>query len=186
MWGSMVTRFDSVLKAIRKSTKTFEAEARLAHDVVAARHRTKVESALPFVADGRQAITTYFSAPFNRNEKFYGRREVLISLHEILTVPHRQNSCSIHGIGGLGKSQLAIEYAYSNFYRDNGYKYVFWLQSQNDGTLMESFGEIPRLLELVPATSTDTLRNVDIARHWLCNSEYRVKSPCGSMILTCI
>lgn len=84
--------------------------------------------------------------PFERNPYFTGREEILKQLHDAFT----KNSATsrmqaICGLGGLGKSQIAIEYAYRH--RDI-YPHVFWVRADSQLALSTVFVEIARLLDL--------------------------------------
>ena len=77
-----------------------------------------------------------FELPFQKNKKFTGREEQLNQISEFL---NEQNTLAITntiniqtqaiaGLGGVGKTQLAIEYAYRE---KNKYKVVWFLSGQN-------------------------------------------------------
>lgn len=73
-----------------------------------------------------------FSVPFRHNENFVGREEELKQLHKALqkrkTVGVRP--AMLTGLGGIGKTQLAIEYAYryQSYYPDG----VYWVNAASD------------------------------------------------------
>lgn len=105
------------------------------------------------------------------NESFYGRGQDILKLHECLSVDG--DICVIHGVGGIGKTLTAVEYAYR--YRDE-YDCVFWLQADTTPGLAESYGEIAHALGLVHGDE-DQAQIVDLSRHWMDNtSEYSLKS----------
>lgn len=61
-----------------------------------------------------------------------------------LNQEHRTQKCLVlGGMGGIGKTQLAIAYAES---RSGSYSSVFWLNSASEATLKESFRSIARLV----------------------------------------
>ena len=69
---------------------------------------------------------------------FVGRASNLASIEQVLlpiTGPERK-VVVLHGLGGMGKSQLAIEYAKQH--RDD-YTAVFWLNAKTEDTLKRSF-----------------------------------------------
>ncbi|KAI9710040.1 MAG: hypothetical protein M1828_002228 [Chrysothrix sp. TS-e1954] len=167
-WSKMSHLFDSTIEEIRKKTLEFEAEATLAHRKVGAQHRAKLEDALPWLGKGVSIPEQRFSVPFQRNSKFYGREEALNKLCTNLQTPDQQNSCAVVGTGGLGKTQLAVEYCYRASKHAGAYDYVFWIQAQNEGMLTDTFSAIAQHLNLTPYASNDTLLQIDMARRWLC------------------
>ncbi|KAF4222147.1 hypothetical protein CNMCM5878_006742 [Aspergillus fumigatiaffinis] len=50
--------------------------------------------------------------PFPRNQCFVGRDEQLDKLEEMLSSPSRQHKVAVTGLGGVGKTQVALEIAY--------------------------------------------------------------------------
>lgn len=79
-----------------------------------------------------------------RNPNFTGREDLLASLHEQLTskvtavLPH-----ALHGLGGVGKTQLAVEYVYQ--YASH-YDLVWWIPSEQTSQIRESMIALaPRL-----------------------------------------
>ena len=78
-------------------------------------------------------------------EYFVGRASNLLSIESVLlpvTAPERK-VVVLHGLGGIGKSQLAIEYAKQH--RDD-YTAVFWLNAKTEDTLKRSFVDGARRL----------------------------------------
>lgn len=114
--------------------------------------------------------------PFQQNPRFLGRDEVLQDLHKKIkmnenTDMSRQRSCVIHGMGGVGKTQTALEYTYR--YRHE-YSYIFWVRAETGLDLATSFGNIAQ--ELMPSSAgADQGRNMELVRNWLVKSEY----PCA-------
>ncbi len=71
-----------------------------------------------------------FTVPFPRNERFVGREAELAELHRLLG--ERQGAigitpAGISGMGGIGKTQLAVEYAYRTHDAYPGG--VFWINA---------------------------------------------------------
>ena len=58
---------------------------------------------------------------------------------------------AITGLGGMGKTQVAIEFCYRN---SHGYLYVFWVHSDTETMIHSSFRNIANLLNL-PISNTD-------------------------------
>lgn len=75
-----------------------------------------------------------------RNVRFTGRDDLLNSVQERLMDAERGAAvCALVGMSGIGKSQLAAEYAH-RFSSD--YDVVWWVNSDLRGTQRERFGEL--------------------------------------------
>ncbi|WP_240139173.1 FxSxx-COOH system tetratricopeptide repeat protein [Streptomyces sp. MUM 178J] len=90
-----------------------------------------------------------------RNPNFTGRTELLELLDERLAqgtttvLPQ-----AIHGMGGVGKTQLAIEYAYRH---QGAYDIVWWIPAERPGQIGQS------LVELAQRLGLETSREANIA-----------------------
>ncbi len=73
-----------------------------------------------------------FTVPYPHNEFFTGREAVLTQLHDTLgqtgTAALSQTQ-AIHGLGGVGKTQTAVEYAYCYYQHPSGYDWVLWVNA---------------------------------------------------------
>ncbi|MBH1933614.1 tetratricopeptide repeat protein [Streptomyces sp. AV19] len=75
-----------------------------------------------------------------RNRRFTGRDDLLNRLQEQLTeAEHGTAVCALLGMSGIGKTQMAAEYAH-RFSSD--YDVVWWVNSDTRGTQRERFGEL--------------------------------------------
>ncbi|EPE35963.1 TPR-like protein [Glarea lozoyensis ATCC 20868] len=73
-------------------------------------------------------------------EGFVGREGELEEIRQSL-VGEGKKRVVLHGLGGIGKTQLSIEYA--KRFKDS-YSAIFWLDVRDDDTLKESFGRVAR------------------------------------------
>lgn len=83
----------------------------------------------------------------SRNPHFIGRDEQLSLLHAALSAD-RQTAVlpqAIHGMGGIGKTQLAIEYAY-RYGREMDL--VWWIPAEQESQIQGSFRKLARRLGL--------------------------------------
>ncbi len=105
--------------------------------------------------------------PYRRNPFFTGREDVLNRLHEHFTrakTAALTQPPAITGLGGIGKTQVAIEYAYRH---KDAYHYVFWVNAATRETLIEGFLTIARLLALPAKDEQDQRMAVAAVQHWL-------------------
>ena len=83
-----------------------------------------------------------FMIPYQKNEHFTGRQSLLARLCEKLCVPlakqynHRVALC---GLGGVGKTQLALEYVYTHKALHDR---VYWVSGADQTSLLSGFQEI--------------------------------------------
>ncbi len=85
------------------------------------------------------AITPHWNVPYTRNPFFTGREELLEQLREMLHVEKTAaivQSFSLSGLGGIGKTQTAIEYAYRHYQE---YSALFWVSAEAAETLIANF-----------------------------------------------
>ncbi|KAJ6178143.1 hypothetical protein N7519_008604 [Penicillium mononematosum] len=77
--------------------------------------------------------------PFLRNDRFTGRTDLLLHAHRYFKeecTPSQQCVFALHGPGGIGKTQIAVEYAYR--YMDS-YTSVFWIDGSSVPAIRRSF-----------------------------------------------
>jgi tetratricopeptide (TPR) repeat protein/MinD-like ATPase involved in chromosome partitioning or flagellar assembly len=102
--------------------------------------------------------------PFNvppRTPFFTGREQVLRQLHASLTNGGTQ---AIYGLGGIGKTHTAIEYAHRH--RDD-YRAVLWVNAGTRDALVSDFVAIARLLDLPERDVQDRNLIVGSVRRWM-------------------
>ena len=110
-----------------------------------------------------------WNIPYRRNPFFTGREDLLKQLHEYFTQAKTAaltQPPAITGLGGIGKTQVAVEYAYR--YKDT-YHDVFWVNATSRETLIEGFVTIARLLALPAKDEQDQTIIVAAVQQWLTN-----------------
>ncbi|KAB8240063.1 purine and uridine phosphorylase [Aspergillus flavus] len=65
--------------------------------------------------------------PFGRNPRFVGREEEITRTEELIVQQDGPGKVAICGLGGVGKTQIALELAYRMRKRDPEYS-IFWIQ----------------------------------------------------------
>jgi len=108
-----------------------------------------------------------WNIPYQRNLFFTGREDVLKRLHDALTTGEATaltQPQAISGLGGIGKTQTAIEYAYR--YRSN-YQAILWVKADSPETLVSDFVTIADLMKLAEKQEQDQNRIVAGVKRWL-------------------
>jgi tetratricopeptide (TPR) repeat protein/tRNA A-37 threonylcarbamoyl transferase component Bud32 len=104
--------------------------------------------------------------PLGRNPNFTGREDSLRQIAESVSESHLLAVVALHGLGGVGKTQLAVEYAYR--YSDR-YRLVAWIRAEEPETLAADYCAIGTPLEF-PDTRDERAR-IEAVRSWLERNE---------------
>ncbi|KAJ5813425.1 uncharacterized protein N7503_000175 [Penicillium pulvis] len=107
------------------------------------------------------------TVPFKRDADFVSRDQLLGQIHEKGLIPGSR--IALVGLGGVGKSQLAIEYSY-RVRSESPETWVFWVHASNAARFEQSFRDIA---EQVKIPNRQDLK-IDIFRlveNWLRNEK---------------
>jgi tetratricopeptide (TPR) repeat protein len=144
-----------------------------AHEVLLAgingkRAKTSTPSPFPDIPVKPMAPTPSFpgkwpllwTIPATRNPYFTGRETILQSLRDQLVKGNTTAlTQAISGLGGIGKTQTAIEYAYRN---QQQYRYILWIGAATHESLLADLSLMADLLE-VPGRDAQNQQNTAIA-----------------------
>ena len=110
------------------------------------------------------ALPDIWNVPHLRNPNFTGRDALLAELHAALTSGRAAAvTQAISGLGGVGKTQLAAEYAYRSAHE---YSVVWWVRAEDPATALSDYVDLARRLGL--KTPEETGRAiVSAVRDWL-------------------
>ncbi len=99
---------------------------------------------LPSLSTKDEEAERFWNVPNNRNPHFTGRERVLELLARALDGNDAETRSQVlHGVGGVGKTQVAVEYAYRH--RDQ-HELVWWLPAQDDAALAVAVARMVRTL----------------------------------------
>ena len=119
-----------------------------------------------------------WNVPYRRNPHFTGRDDLLNRIQQQLTPPQQSDSTqarsvaltqpqAIKGLGGIGKTQVALEYAYRSR-EQNRYTHTFWINAATEETVITSFMEIAELLPLFSEKDeADQQKLMEAIKRWL-------------------
>ena len=113
------------------------------------------------------ALSPHWLMPYQRNPFFTGRDSVLQQLHDALAHEHSaiiSQSYALSGLGGIGKTQTAIEYAYRYA---NEYAGIFWIRAETNESIVSSFVAIAELLNLPEKQDKEQDRVITAVTRWL-------------------
>lgn len=111
--------------------------------------------------------TSIVHIPYLRNLYFTGREEELTAVRNALL---RQSAAAltqrqaISGLGGIGKTQIAIEYAYRYA---NTYEALFWVHADSSDLLISDYLIMATLLNLPEMNQQDQREIVRAVKRWL-------------------
>ncbi len=117
------------------------------------------------------SLPPMWNVPFRRNPFFTGREALLAYLHDQLINTKSAaltQAQAIRGLGGIGKTQTAIEYAYRH--RD-AYRYVLWVNATTRDTILTSFLELAVRLNLPEREEQDQNRIVAAVTAWFTTND---------------
>jgi len=137
------------------------------------RMKPSVKSAFP--GDIRRSVTEQprfpgalpptWNVPHNRNPNFTGREEHLAKLKTKLSSGKPAAlTQAIHGLGGVGKTQLALEYAYRSMAE---YDIVWWVRSEETATLAADYASLAKALDLPEKDDADQKLIIQAVKQWL-------------------
>ncbi|MEA2045650.1 MAG: FxSxx-COOH system tetratricopeptide repeat protein [Euryarchaeota archaeon] len=115
------------------------------------------------------ALPPVWKVPLLRNPNFTGRESLL---KDILTALNSGQPAAltqiITGLGGVGKTQLALEYTYCNM---ADYDVVWWVRAEEPATLNEDYASLAVPLRLPQKDQEDMKVKVEAVQNWLGQNE---------------
>jgi hypothetical protein len=106
-----------------------------------------------------------WNVPFRRNPDFTGRDQILASLAEQLGRGTAAVTQALQGGGGVGKTALAVEYAYRH---RSGFDTVWWVRAQEPASLVSDYAALAGALDLPAADEADQqVVAAAVVRSWL-------------------
>jgi tetratricopeptide (TPR) repeat protein len=115
----------------------------------------------------RAALPAIWNIPYPRNPFFLGRDEEMLRIRQNLQAGQAtalSQPQAISGLGGIGKTQLALEYAY-RYHQD--YTAILWARAESTDALISSFVALATLLRLPECEAKEQEIIVQAVKTWL-------------------
>lgn len=151
-----------------KPIETWENQETALADVAAGIRRVIVKE-LPQISTRapRTALPAIWNIPYPRNPFFLGRDAELAEVRRHLQAGQAtalSQPQAISGLGGIGKTQLALEYAY-RYQQD--YQAVLWARAESTEELVASYIALAKLLQLPEYDGKEEDIIVQAVKTWL-------------------
>lgn len=164
-WHNVDEAFAEVVKGIKKAIKDLP----LTPD----RPQVGADNDIPILTQKPTPTTTsVWNVPYHRNPFFTGRTRLFKQIHDKFNKKNNTHD-SIHsqaicGLGGIGKTQTVVEYAFR--YR-NEYPFVLWVRATTRETFIADFVSLANLLNLPEKNEQEKDIVVAAVKRWLENNE---------------
>ncbi|KAJ5889620.1 hypothetical protein N7504_010430 [Penicillium tannophilum] len=98
--------------------------------------------------------------PFDRNPRFLGRNDEIFQLKQHILSRNHVRKAAISGLGGMGKTQIALELAYQ--VREDSTLSIFWIPATSIEAVEQAFMSINERLGLPSGPTIDVKSQVKI------------------------
>jgi hypothetical protein len=169
-WGSVRSKFSTILKDIADKTYYLKNIAEAQNIRQLSQTHAEWAKRLEGLTMAQSNIEHWeislpcHSLPFGHNPGFYGRESILQRTRDALANKdndRRIRSVAFWGTGGIGKSQIALEFASQQ--GSKGIPIILWISSEKETEVASSFNKAAQKLKLrdvLPSNTPD--RNRDL------------------------
>lgn len=117
------------------------------------------------VIQGTEKPLSSWNVPYWRNPFFTGREDVLSTLQKALNSAQMSPRIqALSGLAGVGKTQVAVEYAYRH---ESRYQAVLWVHADSAETLASSFVALAETLDLPEKNEANQPLITKAVKQWL-------------------
>lgn len=140
-WQTFRNDFSRTIMRIKRISSSVESEADLARmrkDESQYKEVLELLGAMKMTSTDCVKQIRYNNIPFGTNTKFSGREDVLGTISESLaseSATTSLRSVALFGMGGVGKTQIALQYAHRNL---DAFEVVLWIAADSAITIGQS------------------------------------------------
>jgi hypothetical protein len=171
-WGDFHGDFERTMRRLKHMSSVVESEADLARMRLENEKYGEVLQLLKGLKASKSnddAVIHCYHIPASMSLRFWGRDEALSIVKAALDPGETVESLktfAIYGMGGVGKTQLALHYANSS---KKEYDAVLWISADNTLSMEQSFRDVAQALGLVhmDEEAKDALSATLRVKHWL-------------------
>ncbi|KAF4951691.1 hypothetical protein FGADI_7285 [Fusarium gaditjirri] len=116
---------------------------------------------------------SYYHIPFTKNPRFTGRTTILSALEDKFFGPDQGQKMALVGLGGVGKTQIALHFAYQIKEKRPEYS-IFWVPVLSAETAEHAYEDIAKKLRLQKSSEDEDVKDLvcqhlssDKAGKWL-------------------
>lgn len=167
-WSQFSRDFAKVISNLRNHSRRIDEVAdmiRLSREA----HTSETLSAISAMRDLQVSSLNIpcYNIPYGLNLRFFGRETYMKSLRKYLD-PQENSSMrvvGIHGLGGVGKTQLALQYANTSL---KAYNIIIWVPAETQIKIVQSLSSFAAKLDLsTQGGQEDDYQSVQKLRDWL-------------------
>ncbi|KAL8281687.1 hypothetical protein RB600_005226 [Gaeumannomyces tritici] len=144
--SSFIHESDTIFNYIMKGVKGGEAPARSGDQEGFVEQLSKLFDRIQIAVDEAKR-PRYHNIPFPRNEALVKRGGIFSELERLLPSRAESQTAALWGLGGSGKTQVALEYAHRRWHNSAPCS-VFWVHADNEATFAQNYQSIAKKLRL--------------------------------------
>ncbi|KAI0888151.1 uncharacterized protein GGS22DRAFT_185531 [Annulohypoxylon maeteangense] len=169
-WNTLTTKFNAALKNIAEAVHRMEKVVEMAEKHAQNMNQWSIlQSHLSLSHLQLETVTSpCHTLPVAENRQFFGRQEILRQLEDHLKPADtnaRLSSIALYGLGGVGKTQVALAYAYQKIDHLDA---IFWISAESPYSIQQSFSRAALdALRLPKAKPQAYQENMVLVLNWL-------------------
>ncbi|KAE8390334.1 hypothetical protein BDV23DRAFT_183624 [Aspergillus alliaceus] len=174
-WPQFSREFQQGLKRVHMLSQQVERETQRAATTAVLKWNNEMITLFQSLNTGHNhngLVIPCFHVPSTLNDRFYIREELLGQIADILS-PKAGHSgprtLALYGIGGAGKTQVALQYAYRS--RDQ-FDAVLWVSADSTVKMAQDYMAVARHLGVIPAMeeTQDAFGAMGKVKSWLADT----------------